>query len=153
MLKQLKKETAMYIEKTDLSTEISWLQQLQAKISRTVERTFQPNMSGSASVYTDLKMQRGLTNEEWEHLLGIAPLFVVEPVNVEYGFNFGIQLWHKANSIEDPISVFFISGKYLDLRFDAAWDTFSPLSHSDENRALLKLYGFEKPREKSHYAY
>lgn len=127
----------MFIEMPDLEKEVRWLKNLQQALSGASERK--------------------LTIEEWEKLLIIAPQFVVEPHSAQCGFNFGITLWHEANSIDGLKVLFTLGGEQLpeDMgrTFNSAWDALSPLSHCKTNENRLAHYRMNKPREKSFYDY
>lgn len=149
----------MFIQATDDKTIeiIKWLKGLIEEISEPVVHEMRANLSGNEYQVSVRERIRSLSTEEWARFQEVAPLFTIEPSSAQYGFNFGLTLWHKLNNIEPLSRIFFICGEYLpdtmDQRFNGAWKALSPFSHNPENRRRLLHYGKEDPKPKSYYEY
>jgi hypothetical protein len=138
--------------------ERKWLEDLSLSISEIRRSEVTLNMSGDSYNQPYRVRLRKLTEDEFKRFLEIAPHFIVEPGNAQFGFNFGLALYDfPSKDGAKPEFIFFVSGEYLpdgmDDKFEGAWKAFSSLSHSLENEKLLSLCGLGTPREKIHYEY
>lgn len=148
-----------------------WLKSLHTNLWQTHR---DPNARALREWHTE---SRRLTPDEWGTLQEILrehkPICMLS--NACWGFGCGLTLYatppHVYPGAETkPECLLSITKNHLPLEgrtilsgkkmvpadrttFDDGWDAFSPFTHSEENAKLLKEYGLESPKAKSHYEY
>jgi len=106
-----------------------------------------------------------LSEEAWEAIKKLIETkkIPVTMCNVSFGFSVGITLWAEKfepfpGAVEEPRPLITIAAGHLPSyesggSFELGWDTFSPLTHSDENRTLLEWNKLPQPGSKVSYDY
>jgi len=107
------------------------------------------------------RVERSFTAEEWEFLSALVEEGYFICVPLSSGFRMGMDLYsHPPNTgVHKPERVITIEPAHLDgvfperLNSEQCWALFSPFTHSDNNKRLLKHHGVDPPREQSHCEY
>ncbi len=135
----------------DGATDLEFLEWLEGDVWRQQRRGLECHRMGN--YYTE---RREITVDELKRFKRTVRRLqlIVEPVNACMGFNFGVNVYRGPSYPGlPPEPVVSITGHHLGTPFEKTWKILSPLSHSPENEARLRLYGFEPLREKSCYDY
>jgi predicted DNA binding CopG/RHH family protein len=106
-----------------------------------------------------------LSAADWETIKKIVRKqgLPVTLCNTDFGFTVGVQIWQPAEwswstMVERPRPLVTISAHHLPecprgSSFDYGWDEFTPITHSEENLALLDANELERPRDRFYYVY
>lgn len=148
----------------DVEHDLAWMKHL----DKTLWRKLEADQFG----HVHLTETRRLEESELQRILNIVATHRL-PVTMHsacFGFGVGIMIHEpeppaKYPGVEEkPAAVLFISKDHLPLSeakssmrdrttFDDGWRVFSPLSHSDDNRSLLRRCGFPDPESRTAYSY
>ncbi|MBI5655112.1 hypothetical protein HZC53_05695 [Candidatus Uhrbacteria bacterium] len=144
--------------------DLAWLEKLSAEIWEEHESEMRANLSGHTWRQKYRTEKRPLTRQEFKRLERLIRTHELPclPGSGTFGFGFSLTVCgHSASPGVKPDALICVTGAQLPAAlFPSAnndrglvWSTFEPFTHSPRNRELLKLYGFEEPRERSHYEY
>jgi hypothetical protein len=158
-----------------MDADLDWLRSLEPRLWVEKETTDYYNMSGTSARRKYLaESGERLTEEDLTrlHEIVLRRSLPVQICNTKFGFGVGLvvheperaPLYPGLEAEEKPEVLVVISQEHLPLSqstfeppdrimFDDGWRVFSPLTHSDENKALLQRCGLPKPEPKGHYEY
>lgn len=112
----------------------------------------------------DWVQKRPLTEAEYNRLWGLVRIHELPCVmtSSRFGFGLGVAIYFHAEApgappehhvgIEDS-HIPNWEALPLATRWNTVWDLWTPFTHSDRNRELLKLYELPTPGSKSSYEY
>jgi hypothetical protein len=142
----------------------AWLDALWASLWQTHRNQFSHNPIERRGWKSE---HRRMTVEEWFTVQSLIKTqgYVCSARNACMGFGCGMTVYAEADPVYpgvplDPKVLIDITQNHLPMgpgqdriRFDDAWDVFSPFTHSDSNKAKLKANRLPEARSKGHYEY
>lgn len=143
--------------------DLAWLNKISAEIWQEHESFERANLTGHLSRKRWRTEKRSMTRQEFKRLERLIRAHELPclPGGGTFGFGFSLTVCeHSASPGVKPDVIIVITGKQLPAALfgaspsnDEIWAAFELFTHSPRNREILKLYGFDKPRERAYYDY